>query len=42
MTHDQCATLDTNLRLLDAAGFQDVSVHFADGRFAVLAGGRAA
>jgi tRNA (cmo5U34)-methyltransferase len=42
MTHDRCATVSTNLELLRAAGFEDVSVHFADGRFAVLAGRRAA
>jgi tRNA (cmo5U34)-methyltransferase len=42
MTHDRCATVATNLELLSAAGFQDVCVHFADGRFAVLAGRRAA
>jgi len=41
MTHDRCASIETNLELLRAAGFQDVSVHFADGRFAVLAGRRA-
>jgi tRNA (cmo5U34)-methyltransferase len=42
MTHDQCATVETNLQLLRAAGLVDVSVHFADGRFAVLAGRRPA
>jgi tRNA (cmo5U34)-methyltransferase len=41
MRHDRCATATRNLELLRAAGFQDVSVHFADGRFAVLAGRRA-
>jgi tRNA (cmo5U34)-methyltransferase len=41
MTHDRCATVETNLELLRAAGFGDLSVHFADGRFAVLAGRRA-
>jgi len=41
MTHDRCAPVSTNLELLRAAGFDDVSVHFADGRFAVLAGRRA-
>lgn len=41
MTHDRCASIETNLELLRAAGFQVVSVHFADGRFAVLAGRRA-
>jgi tRNA (cmo5U34)-methyltransferase len=41
MTHDRCATADTNLALLRSAGFKDVAVHFADGRFAVLAGRRA-
>jgi tRNA (cmo5U34)-methyltransferase len=40
MTHDRCATVGTNLELLRDAGFEDVSVHFADGRFAVLAGRR--
>ncbi len=40
MTHDCCATVDTNVELLEAAGFADVSVHFADGRFAVLVGRR--
>lgn len=40
MTHDRCATIETNLELLRAAGLDDVSVHFADGRFAVLAGRR--
>jgi tRNA (cmo5U34)-methyltransferase len=40
MTHDRCATVGTNLQLLLDAGFEDVSVHFADGRFAVLAGRR--
>ena len=42
MTHDRCATLETNLALLRAAHLQDVSVHFADGRFAVFAGRRSA
>ena len=42
MSHDRCATVATNLELLRAAGFEDVSVHFADGRFAVLAGRRPA
>jgi tRNA (cmo5U34)-methyltransferase len=42
MTHDRCATVDTNLALLGSAGLEDVSVHFADGRFAVLAGRRPA
>jgi tRNA (cmo5U34)-methyltransferase len=42
MTHDRCASVATNLELLNAAGFQEVSVHFADGRFAVLTGRRAA
>lgn len=41
MSHDRCATLSTNLELLRAAGFTDVSVHFADGRFATFAGRRA-
>jgi tRNA (cmo5U34)-methyltransferase len=41
MSHDRCASITTNLELLRAAGFQDVSVHFADGRFAVIAGRRA-
>ncbi|MGI8558387.1 MAG: class I SAM-dependent methyltransferase [Solirubrobacteraceae bacterium] len=41
MTHDHCSSIQTNLKLLSAAGFQDVSTHFADGRFAVLAGRRA-
>lgn len=41
MTHDRCATADANLEMLRAAGFEDVAVHFADGRFAVLAGRRA-
>jgi tRNA (cmo5U34)-methyltransferase len=40
MTHDRCATVETNLALLREGGFEDVSVHFADGRFAVLAGRR--
>jgi tRNA (cmo5U34)-methyltransferase len=40
MTHDRCATVGTNLELLRDAGFEDVSAHFADGRFAVLAGRR--
>jgi tRNA (cmo5U34)-methyltransferase len=40
MTHDRCATVETNLALLREAGSLDVSVHFADGRFAVLAGRR--
>jgi tRNA (cmo5U34)-methyltransferase len=42
MTHDRCATVETNLELLRAAGFQDVAVQFADSRFAVLAGRRPA
>jgi tRNA (cmo5U34)-methyltransferase len=42
MTHDRCATVAMNLELLRAAGFEDLSVHFADGRFAVLAGRRGA
>lgn len=42
MRHDRCATADAQLEMLRAAGFADVSVHFADGRFAVLAGRRAA
>ena len=42
MTHDRCATLDTNLAGLRAAGFADVAVHFADGRFATVAGRRPA
>lgn len=41
MRHDRCATADAQLEMLRAAGFQDVAVHFADGRFAVLAGRRA-
>lgn len=41
MTHDRCATLETNLEGLRAAGFTDVGVHFADGRFATFAGRRA-
>ncbi len=40
MRLDRCATLDTNLELLRAAGFTDVAVHFADGRFATFAGRR--
>ncbi|MBA2348502.1 MAG: class I SAM-dependent methyltransferase [Solirubrobacterales bacterium] len=40
MSHDRCATLKANLTMLRAAGFADVSAHFADGRFAVLAGRR--
>ncbi len=42
MTHDRCATVDTNLALLRSARLDDVSVHFADGRFAVFAGRRPA
>ena len=42
MSHDRCSSVARNLELLRAARFQDVSVHFADGRFAVLAGRRAA
>ncbi|HEX3975014.1 MAG TPA: class I SAM-dependent methyltransferase [Solirubrobacteraceae bacterium] len=42
MTHDRCASIETNLALLRAARLQDVSAHFTDGRFAVLAGRRAA
>lgn len=42
MTHDRCATVETNVELLRAAGLDDVSVHFSDGRFAVLAGRRPA
>lgn len=42
MDHDRCATLEANLGMLRDAGFEDVSAHFADGRFAVLAGRRAA
>ncbi len=42
MTHDRCATVETNLELLRGAGLEDVSVHFADGRFAVLAARRPA
>jgi len=41
MRHDRCATADAQLAMLGAAGFEDVAVHFADGRFAVLAGRRA-
>lgn len=41
MAHDRCATIDANLELLRVAGFADVAVHFADGRFAVLAARRA-
>ena len=41
MRHDCCATADAQLDMLRAAGFQDVAVHFSDGRFAVLAGRRA-
>ncbi len=41
MRHDRCATADAQLEMLRAAGFEDVSTHFADGRFAVLAGRRA-
>ena len=41
MRHDRCATADAQLEMLRAVGFQDVAVHFADGRFAVLAGRRA-
>jgi tRNA (cmo5U34)-methyltransferase len=42
MRHDRCATVDTQLAMLREAGFTDVGVHFADGRFAVLAGRRRA
>lgn len=42
MSHDRCATLDANLAMLSGAGFADVSAHFTDGRFAVLAGRRPA
>jgi hypothetical protein len=42
MTHDRCATVETNLELLRSARLEDVSVHFADGRFAVFAGRRSA
>lgn len=41
MRHDRCAAVDAQLAMLRAAGFEDVAVHFADGRFAVLAGRRA-
>ncbi len=41
MRHDRCATAEAQLEMLRAAGFEDVAVHFADGRFAVLAGRRA-
>ncbi len=41
MSHDRCATVDAQLEMLRDAGFVDVSSHFADGRFAVLAGRRA-
>ena len=41
MRHDRCATADAQLEMLRAAGFADVSTHFADGRLAVLAGRRA-
>ncbi len=40
MRHDRCATADAQLEMLRAAGFEDVAVHFADGRFAMLAGRR--
>ena len=40
MTHDRCATLAANLSMLTGAGFDDVSAHFTDGRFAVIAGRR--
>lgn len=40
MRHDRCATAGAQLEMLRAAGLHDVSVHFADGRFAVLAGRR--
>lgn len=42
MSHDRCATLDANLAMLTDAGFANVSAHFTDGRFAVLAGRRRA
>jgi tRNA (cmo5U34)-methyltransferase len=42
MTHDRCTTVETNLELLRDARLEDVSVHFADGRFAVFAGRRSA
>lgn len=42
MRRDRCATVDAQLTMLCDAGFTDVAVHFADGRFAVLAGRRAA
>jgi len=42
MRHDRCATADAQLEMMRAAGLEDVSVHFADGRFAVLTGRRAA
>lgn len=42
MRHDRCATVDAQLEMLHAAGFADVAVHMADGRFAVLAGRRPA
>ncbi len=42
MTHDRCATLETNLALLRDAGFGDVGVHFVDGRFTTFAGRRPA
>lgn len=40
MRHDRCATVDAQLEMLRVAGFADVAVHFADGRFAVLAARR--
>jgi tRNA (cmo5U34)-methyltransferase len=42
MTYDRCSTVETNLELLRAARLDDVSVHFADGRFAVFAARRPA
>lgn len=42
MSHDRCATLDANLAMLREAGLVDVSAHFVDGRFAVIAGRRPA
>ncbi len=42
MRHDRCATAEAQLTMLRDAGFEDVAVHFADGRFAVLAGRRPA
>jgi len=41
MRHDRCATAEAQLEMLRVAGFADVSTHYADGRFAVLAGRRA-